>query len=727
MSYRVLIGLVFASLPLTASQPPAAPSDPPQAARFGVGTAGVLVDVVVRDRRGRPVTDLRADEFELYEDGARQQVVGFEPYDSGDVPKSPGEAASAAGLGDRKAASARLAEGPPVVALAWDRLNPEARALAHQAARRLVATKAPGELLGIFLTDMTLQTLQPYTTDGVKLAAAVEDLARRATTALTREPSPLDRMVGRAETSPTASAADGGYGLAGFPQFKVDGPGDGERPDSTRMAEGWAGIVRMLQRMERTYQQFLYESQGRASMLGLLALIDSLGQLPGRKTVFYFCEGLTIPDSQQARFRAVIDTANRNNVSVYTFDAAGLRVHSAQQQTAREIRELSFAGLGSSATKSEKWNESLEDNERLLKMDPAVSLGILADQTGGLLVDNTNALDRAIDRINDDRRRHYLLSYVSTNPVLDGAYRRIEVRVTRRDVEVRARKGYRAAAAPTAAPVLEYEAAALRALESRTPQMALPVQARALSTPMPGRPGLTSLVVAFQAGALSAGRDKEGRHYLAEATVLARVLDASKRELTKSSQQYHFTGDVTTQEASLSRQVVFFRTPELPAGRHTMEAAVHDSMSDTATVLRLALEVPASDAGPVVGDLFVVSRVEPFGAGEPGAAAHPLAWNGLLFYPAFGEPFSKSAKADAAFALPLVAPSPPSATLELRRAGKTLATLTLPVEQPAPDGRLMLVGRLPLGPIPPGIYELRVAVVASGTTVVREAGLTVMP
>ncbi len=194
---------------------------------------------------------------------------------------------------------------------------------------------------------------------------------------------------------------------------------------------------------------------------------------------------MTVTDSQQDRFRAIIDTANRNNVSVYTFDAAGLRVHSAQQQTAREIRELTFTALGSAATRSEKWNESLEDNERLLKMDPAVSLGILANQTGGLLVNNTNALDRAIDRINEDRRHHYLLSYVSSNPALDGAYRKIEVKVARRDVEVRSRKGYRATAAGRSAPVLGYETPALAAAAPTPPPMNFPIVARALSTPMP--------------------------------------------------------------------------------------------------------------------------------------------------------------------------------------------------------------------------------------------------
>jgi VWFA-related protein len=728
MLFRVLGGLVLLGVTLAGRQPPdTASSGHAQPARFGAATAGVLVDVVVRDRRGRPVTDLSAEQFQVFEDGVPQTIVAFEPYSPDDRAASPGDAAAAAGLGKSSSQTTRLAEGPPVIAVAWDRLNPEARALAHAAARRLVETKAPGELVGIFLTDMTLQTVQPYTTDSAKLAAAVEDLATRATSAMTREPGPLDHMVGRAQTPATTGAEDAGYGLAGFPQPKLDVAVTGERPDGTKGSPDWPGMIRMLQRMERTYHQFLYESQGRASMLGLLALIDSLGQLPGRKTLFYFCEGLTIPDSQQQRFRAVIDTANRNTVSVYTFDAAGLRVHSAQQQTAREIRELSFAGLGSSATKSEKWNESLEDNERLLKMDPAVSLGILADQTGGLLVNNTNALDRAMDRINGDRRRHYLLSYVSTNPALDGTYRRIEVRVKRRDVEVRARRGYRAAAAGGARPVLEYELPLMKVLEAAPPPLAFPIQARALSTPMPGRPGLASLVVGFNGLSLSVATDKAAAGYLAEATVMTRVVDEARHELSRTSQQYQFTGEVARQQASLARDVVYFRTPELPPGRHTVEAAVYDGIAEKAAVLRLQLDVAAPDAGVVVGDLFVVSRVEPFDAGEPGAAAHPLAWSGMLLYPSFGEPVSKAANTEAAFALPVVTTVTPEATLELRRGSSTLASAPLPVEEPSREGRLVLYGRLPLRQVPPGVYELRVHVRAGGHEATRSAALTVTP
>ena len=199
MDRRLFVGicLVGSSLTVAARQSTPPPAEPSQPARFGAATAGVVVDVVVRDSRGRPVTDLSQTEFDVYEDGVRQEIVAFEPYSPDDGAWSVEAAAAAAGLLEGPASTRRLAEGPPVIALAWDRLGPEGRALAHQAARRLVATKQPGEIVGIFLTDMTLQTILPYTTDGEKLAMAVEDLATRATSACTRSTRPACASTAR--------------------------------------------------------------------------------------------------------------------------------------------------------------------------------------------------------------------------------------------------------------------------------------------------------------------------------------------------------------------------------------------------------------------------------------------------------------------------------------------------------------------------------------------------
>jgi hypothetical protein len=178
----------------------------------------------------------------------------------------------------------------------------------------------------------------------------------------------------------------------------------------------------------------------------------------------------------------------------------------------------------------------------------------------------------------------------------------------------------------------------------------------------------------------------------------------------------------------MTQDVLFFRTPDLPPGRHVVEAVVHDGIAEKSTVLRTPIEVPVATPALTVGDIFVVSRVEPFAPVQPGAAAHPLESQGALYYPSFGEPVSKAGRGDLAFALPLVTTGQaPEASLELRQGGRTLATLPVPVEPPQADGRLMLVGRLPLAQIPPGIYELRVTVRVAAQSVSRATTATVTP
>jgi hypothetical protein len=67
---------------------------------------------------------------------------------------------------------------------------------------------------------------------------------------------------------------------------------------------------------------------------------------------------------------------------------------------------------------------------------------MMADQTDGAVVLNTNAVGSALQRILADVGSYYLMSYYSSNPKLDGRFRRINVRVKREGLEVRARPGY---------------------------------------------------------------------------------------------------------------------------------------------------------------------------------------------------------------------------------------------------------------------------------------------
>ena len=154
---------------------------------------------------------------------------------------------------------------------------------------------------------------------------------------------------------------------------------------------------------------------------------------------------------------------------------------------------------------------------------------------------------------------------------------------------------------------------------------------------------------------------------------------------------------------------MFFRTPDLPPGQFTVTTAVHDTRGKRSSVVETSVEVPGGPA-PVVGSLFIVSRVERLDPKDPSAASHPLAGQGVLLYPSLGDPISKKAQAEIAFALPLLldaAAPAPTATLELLQAGQVLAQIPLPLDKPDATGRLIQTSRLPSAAIPPG--DLRAA------------------
>jgi VWFA-related protein len=708
----VLCALIAAGASASAQQP----AQPERPARYETATSAVVVDVVARDRKG-PVTDLTQADFEVYEDGTLQQVATFER-------RAPDALATAVhGVPSGSGAPGASTAPPVVVALAWDRLTPEARALAHKAAQTFLGQRQPSELVGVFITDQSLRVVEGYTTDATKLKTAVDRVAGTATSQTTREGNTMRDNRNPHPSIPVTAGAE--FGATQTRAAQLPPMAAGQPADPAIAAE--LAMRQALDRMDRSYRDLQSNVEGQASMNALLALVDSLGTIPGRKTVVYFCEGLTVAPAVEAKFRSIIATANRKNVSIYALDAAGLRAHSKQRETAQELETLAASTLtGLERDDSKKWSEDLERNEQLLKSDPSASLGILTDQTGGILIQNTNALDKGIGQINDDRRNYYALTYVPTNSVMDGTYRKIEVKVKRSGVTLRTRPGYLAVPANEAAPVLTFEAPALAAITATPRPSAFPVQARALSVPMPGNLGMTALIASFTGDAVTFSED--GKTYAGEATVLARITDGAGAPLAKQSQQYQLTGQVDQLPQVRAGTLVFFRTPDLPPGEHKVAIAVHDGKGKRSSVVETGVEVPGGTS-PVVGSLFVVARAERLDPKDASAATHPLAGGGVLLYPTFGDPISRKAQTEIAFALPMVveaAAPAPSATLELLQKGQSLAQLPLPLDKPDEKGRLLQVGRLPSAAIPPGQYELRITITAGSNKISRSTALVLV-
>jgi VWFA-related protein len=121
--------------------------------------------------------------------------------------------------------------------------------------------------------------------------------------------------------------------------------------------------------------------------------------MPGLKTIVLFSDGFGL-GKIEGTLRTAVGRMNRAGARVYAVDTRGL------------------AG------------------------PPADTINSLAIDTGGLVIFNENNIGRALDTIAADNDAYYVLGYQPANAKYDGKYRRIEVRVKRPDVRVRARKGY---------------------------------------------------------------------------------------------------------------------------------------------------------------------------------------------------------------------------------------------------------------------------------------------
>ena len=256
----------------------------------------------------------------------------------------------------------------------------------------------------------------------------------------------------------------------------------------------------MESRIIENFETLERDQQGFATINSLLAVITPMRNLPGRKTIIFFSEGLALPQSVQTKFPAVINAANRANVSIYAIDSAGLRIESGAAEAAREINSLANKRMqqtarGTDTIQSAPYTKALERNEDLLRLDPRSGLGQLADQTGGFLIHDTNDLKAGLRRIDDDMRAYYVLTYIPKNEDYNGLFRHIAVKLNRQNLEAQTRKGYYAVESVGQFPMLDYEAPAIAASHKARPNSnTTSLRAAALDFPATGRPGLAVIL-----------------------------------------------------------------------------------------------------------------------------------------------------------------------------------------------------------------------------------------
>jgi VWFA-related protein len=370
----------------------------------------VQVDALVVDKKGRQVTDLRPEEFEITEDGRRQKITNFSYV--GLTPAQPTPQTAATSPVDRNAPPVPPARLRPeqvrrTIALVVDDLGIsfDSAKLSREALRKFVDQQMqPGDLVAIIRTTGGIGALQQFTSDKRQLYAAIERVR--------------GSLIGQT-----------GTGIFG-PLSSLEARGV-RRPD----LEYERG-----RNPEAEMNEFREELFAVGTLGALNYVVRGLNDLPGRKAVVLISDGLPIFDSRGRSdrileaLRRLSDLANRAAVVVYTMDARGLQPFglTAADDTSRYTLD--------------QLDRILSDRRRDY-FESQNGLNYLAQQTGGLFIHDTNDLSGGFRRILEDQRGYYLLGYRPSESTFDPAtggrrFHKLSVKVNRPGVRVRSRNGF---------------------------------------------------------------------------------------------------------------------------------------------------------------------------------------------------------------------------------------------------------------------------------------------
>src|ERR1700687_3423560 len=375
-----------------------APQAPPQQPQYRVHVTSelVLVNVVVRDRKGNLVRDLKKEDFTLLEDGKRQTISSFDFENVDELATAGAAEATVAGTAP-DGALLRPADKPTALRARDRRLmllffdfsgmDPEQIDRSVDAAKKFVQTRMqPADLIALVSLATNMRIDLDFTDDKTKVLNAL-----------------------------TAYNS---------------GQGQGFENGSTGSAEGAAETSGAFSADDTDFNTFSADRK----LLALQSLMQALGKLPQTKSLIYFSNGISQSGmDNQSALRAATASAVKANVSIYPVDIRGLQAFPPGGEAQNASLHGQSAYNGAAVLNDLSGNAATQD-----------TLSTLASDTGGKAFFDSNDFSGVFSQVQKDSSAYYVLGFTSTNALKDGRFRHLKVQLNRQDLKLDYRSGYSA-------------------------------------------------------------------------------------------------------------------------------------------------------------------------------------------------------------------------------------------------------------------------------------------
>ena len=529
-----------------AAQQQTPPAQPP--VRFKVDVELVEIDAIVTDAAGRVVRGLTQKDFEILEEGKPQPIGTFAMVDI-PIERADPPAFRAAPPEPDVFSNRREFDGRLFVVVLDDLQTDAARtARVRTAARQFVERYVGANDLVAIVQTSGAGGGQDFTASRQRLVAAI------------------DRFIGNKLKSAT--------------ELKIEH----YRETAAR------GVTEKPKDTEDLQRAF----RARASLSALSGVAGYLSGVHGRrKALVYFGEGIDYDianfveardtSSVQGAMRDLVAAATRANVSIYSVDPRGLSTGMEDAINFVTIPEATSVGIGIASMQDELSRSH-------------TSMRAMSEETGGVAFLNRNDTDAAFRRIVEENSTYYILGYYPRDGRRDGRYRRVQVRMTRPGLQVRARPGYVApvdAKARHAAPSLNVPVSPelLAALQSPVPVGGLSLHV--VATPFQGRKKNASLAVSVEvdpAGLTFTERNGVFENDVEVVIVPTDIKGKKARDGSSDTAELHLR---TQTHALVMREGIrLTRSLDLPAGTYRLHVGVREKSGGSIGTVSAEIDVP---------------------------------------------------------------------------------------------------------------------------------------
>jgi VWFA-related protein len=580
---------------------------PPARAPIFRGAAELVrVDVVVRDRDGNVVRGLTAADFTVAEDGRAQQVVSFAFEEIRVDPLPPLMASTVLGIEQLQAAASQrsmvlapaagVEPAPPVTApdpavgddltgrrmivLLFDTssMQPEEIERAVTSAHEYVQTQmTPADLVAVATVGQSLTILRDFTSDREALRTTLDGFDLTAGAGF-EQPEAVEAV----EVTEETAEAD---------------------PADLPLDDGEFGIFNNDRRLR-----------------AMRVLCTALATVDQKKALLYFSSGLSRSGSDnQVELRAVTNTCNRSNTSIYPVDSRGLSAVVPGGAPGGGGGRGGGGGGGRGGGGASVFSGRSMISQFSSLNASQETLSTLAADTGGEVFLDSNDFGPAFTRVLHDLSAYYLLGYSSTNSTPDGKFRRITVRLrnTSTGYRVEARRGYYAKADFAHLGRDDRERQLQEQIASAVSSTDLPVVATTSWFRLPDNRFYVPVSLAVPGSQVRVPTATQLDRGNASVDVLGVVTDEQGRVVGRIRDTMQIPA---AQAAALAgRQLQYQSGVTLPAGHFKVKVAVRENADGLMGTFEFPIAIPDLKAEPIkVSPIVLSTQLRSMRGGGPG-------------------------------------------------------------------------------------------------------------